>query len=131
MAVTLLVACIGITSAIFGGCAASQRRDNLHAQLVSVNVARDGFVEWDALHQLEIVSGATTLADGQARLVTYRGARVQITNAFELAYRALAVAALNSDDLSYRSAMKDVENLLVTLRKLDLTRLRAVSPPAL
>lgn len=80
-----------------GGCGPSVRDKTLSAMLVGVNATRDGFVEWDKQHQRTIADAATSVADGEAKLAAYHKAREPVIRSFEIAYRALAVAAIHGD----------------------------------
>lgn len=79
------------------GCGASQRESTLRTSFVSINAVRDGFVSWDQAHQARLVQDATSLADGQAKLAAYRAARERVDAAFQIAYRAVAFAAVTED----------------------------------
>lgn len=102
----LSLVCIALFStSLMSACSKSQRADTLHASVVSVNAARDGFVAWDREHQQSIVDHATSHEDGVAALATYRSKRGPIMDTFEVAYRALAVAATQTDDPSLKAAL--------------------------
>jgi hypothetical protein len=83
-------------------CGASQREKTLRASFVGLTAAQEGFVKWDAEHQLELVRVATSKEDGAKALEDYRGSlQADITKGFELAYRTLSTALLieNADTL--------------------------------
>jgi len=89
-------------AAIFGlmvqsGCGPSSRDKTLSTTLLSVNAARDGFIEWDKQYQESIVDAATSLEDGRDKLLAYREDRDVVLRAFEIAYRAIALAAINKE----------------------------------
>lgn len=79
------------------GCAASQRESTIKAAMVTVDTARDGFIAYDAAEQSAIVSKATSLEDGKAKLAAYRAERAKVADLFTVAYRAIAAATLNDD----------------------------------
>ena len=78
-----------------GGCGASARDKALSSTLVAVNSARDSFTTWDLAHQDEILAGSTSMEDSGKKLDVYRAARKVVEHAFEVAYRALALAAID------------------------------------
>lgn len=80
---------------VLQGCGASSRERSLRTTLTAVDVAAAGFGEWDGKHQLAIVDGAETREAAEAALAAYRGKREAVLLAFEVAYRAVAVAALD------------------------------------
>lgn len=77
------------------GCGPSARDRALSTTLLAVNSARDGFIVWDRQHQNTIIDAATSAEDGEATLGAYRERRTGVMQAFEIAYRALAVGAIN------------------------------------
>lgn len=81
-------------AALVAGCGASQRETTLRTSFVTINAAKDGFASWDQSHQAALVDAATSLSDGQAKLVAYRASRERVDAAFEVAYRAVAFAAV-------------------------------------
>ena len=83
-----------------GACTPSARKTALKTSLVSLDAAREGFVQWDKHKQTTIVADATSLEDGKTALTIHRNKRAPIIEAFTLAYSALALAAL--DDNSER-----------------------------
>lgn len=102
--------------AVSGGC--SGRQKTLRASLVAVDAARDGFVEWDKQHQLQIVEKATSKEEGRAKLDEYRTNREPIITGFEVVYRAIALAATREDDASLRDALDRAEKLFQAVTRL-------------
>lgn len=91
--VTLVALCtMGVT-----GCGPNAREKALHTSLISLNAARDGFVQWDKHKQEQIVEKAQSLEEGKAALKTYRAKRTAIVEGFTVAYSALALAALDDN----------------------------------
>jgi hypothetical protein len=88
------VAVFALLVALVVGCGASQREATLRTSFVTVNAAKDGFAAWDQAHQAALVDEATSLSDGQAKLAAYRASRERVDAAFEVAYRAVAFAAV-------------------------------------
>lgn len=81
-------------------CGPSARQKALSGALLSVNVARDGFIAWDDAHQGGIVDAcradpACTPELAHERLNAYRGDRSTVVDLFDVAYRGLAVAAID------------------------------------
>jgi hypothetical protein len=97
---------------MMGACNRSQRTDTLRASIVSVNAARDGFLQWDRAHQASIVGAATSRETGEQALASYRHEREPIVNGFSVAYRALALAATQSDDPSLKAALAEAGELV-------------------
>lgn len=105
----------------FTACGASQREKTLKVTLVAINAARDGFLVHDEARQGAIVAKAHDLEDGKTQLAAYRLARVEVVEAFELAYRTLATATFLSDDPSVKNAGKALASLLETLKRVTLS----------
>ena len=100
------------------GCNQDQRANTIRASIVAVDAARDGFVSWDRDHQMAIVDSATSRADGEAKLAAYRDQRQKVTDGFRLVYRALALAATQTDDPSLRAALDEAAKLLLVITTL-------------
>jgi len=98
------------------GC--GQRQKALRATLVGLNAARDGFATWDMGHQKTIVEQATTREEAELKLATYRGERTAVVDVLELAYRALAAAATQSDEPSAKAALAAAGEALGAIRTL-------------
>lgn len=82
-------------------CGASQREKTLQATLTATNAARDGFVAWDDAYQMGVVDKVTTSAEAdaaEAKLDAYVKRRGPVIVAFEIVYRAIAIAAILNDD---------------------------------
>lgn len=99
-------------------CSKSTRTDTLRASVVAVNAARDGFASWDRQHQQEIVEHAPTREEAEGALTTYRDRRVPVVDGFETAYRALAIAATQTDDPSLKSALAVSGELVDAIKRL-------------
>lgn len=95
LALIYIAAILGLV--LQSGCGPSARDKTLSATLLSVNAARDGFVEWDKQYQESIVDAATSLEEGKDKLLAYREDRDIVLRAFEVAYRTIAVAAINKE----------------------------------
>ena len=102
--------------AMMGACNRSQRTDTLRASIISVNAARDGFLQWDRTHQHELVAAATSRDQAEQSLATYRREREPVVNGFEVAYRALALAATQTDDPSLKVALTTAGELVDAVR---------------
>ena len=76
-----------------GGSFVDKADKTLATSLAATNAARDEFLRWDALHQLELVDAATTEVEAEAALATYRKKRAPVVKAFAVAYSAIAAAA--------------------------------------
>jgi hypothetical protein len=100
IAITLVLAVAGVFAS---GCTNNDRRDTIHATLVTVDAARDGFLAYDQAHQAEIVQTAIGADDARAKLAAYRADRDRATGPAGLlttAYRAIAAAATANDAAS-------------------------------
>lgn len=106
--------CLGLV-AIPSACNGNQRSRTLHAALIATNVARDGFVAWDAAHQAQLVESATSRAEAEAALAAYRGRRDKLISDFERVYRAIATAATQTDRPSLVEAEELGRRLLATI----------------
>lgn len=111
--IALLSTCTALT-----GCSGSQRQKTIKATLISTNAARDGFIEWDRIHQLRIVEQATTREEAEVKLKSYRAARVFVVSLFETVYRSLAIAATDTEETSLQEAMRQVRKLLKAIEAL-------------
>lgn len=90
----------------------------LKASLAALNAGRDGFVAWDDGHQQALVADAKTLEEGQASLKEYRAKREVAIRGFEIAYQALAVAALTPTAENVSVVITDLANLKTTVEAL-------------
>lgn len=97
------------------GCGASQRETTIRAALITADVARDGFVSYDAAKQSAIVNAATSLDDGRAKLAAYRDARAKVADAFTTAYRAIAAAAAVNDAISLSGIKIAIDQMLAVI----------------
>lgn len=118
LAIVELVGVLLLATSLTSACTQSQRTDTLHSAVVSVNAARDGFVAWDREHQQTIVDQATTHDDGVKALSDYRVKRQPVMDSFEVAYRALALAATQTDDPSLKAALAMSGDLIDAVKKL-------------
>jgi hypothetical protein len=94
------------------------RQKALATALAGVDGARDGFVQWDDAYQSEVVLTAKSYEEGLALLATYREQREHVVTAFELAYQALATAALSDEDTTFEVAMGRIEHLYNVMKVL-------------
>lgn len=99
-------------------CGQSQRQDTLRASVVSVNAARDAFTHWDLDHQKAILARATTRDEYQTKIAEYRSLQHKIETGFTVAYRALALAATQTDELSLSAGVKAAGDLVAAVKDL-------------
>ncbi len=111
---SLLFACLLLGAA----CNKDQRVNTIHASIVALDAARDGFVQWDHDHQMSIVDAATSREEGAAKLAAYRKKRQDVLDGFQIAYRALALAATQTDDPSLKAALDEAGKLLLLITQL-------------
>ena len=88
---------IAITTVLFwvAACGANftdKAHKTLATSLIATNAARDGFVEWDHMHQLKIVEAAQTRMEAETALATYRAKRKMVLQSFLGAYTTIAAA---------------------------------------
>jgi len=127
--VVLFLVCMALTAvSATTGCTKNQRVESIHASLVAVNAARDGFASWDNDQQQAIVAHATTREEATKALAEYRENRLKVSADFEVAYRLLAVAATQTDDLSLSAALTEASKLVEAIKK--LRAVHADPPPS-
>ncbi len=105
-------------------CGGSKRTRTLGATLTAVNAARDGFVAWDHQHQQVLVEHASSRDDADKALADYHGKRAPVVAAFEVVYRAIAVAATQSDGPSLSAALDKAAQLYEALIGLGMPVVR-------
>ncbi len=119
MSYFISVVCLALFAAsTMAACSGGQRKDTLRATVISVNAARDGFTTWDGEHQQRIVEVSTSREAAETSLHEYRDKRSTVINAVEVTYRALAMAATQSDDLSLKAALTKASELIDAINKL-------------
>jgi hypothetical protein len=97
-------------------CGPDAKQKALKYSLTGLNAARDGFVVWDASHQQKIVEDATSLEGGKLALATYRSKRESVLHAFNLAYSAIAVAALDPSTEMLMEALKAAREVYLLVK---------------
>jgi hypothetical protein len=113
----VFVSCIVL--AAVPACSSSNKRTNsISASLVAVNAARDGFTSWDRDHQVALVDKATTREESDKALASYHLQRIPVVASFEVAYRALAVAAVGNDEGSLAAAIDAAQKLIEAVKQL-------------
>lgn len=78
-------------------CGPGAREKTLRSAMINLDTARTAFVVLDRAAQAVIVETAPSLEVGQRRLAEHRANRQAVVDAFEVAYRAVALASLNKD----------------------------------
>lgn len=118
------ITCLLLFACTLGAaCSKSQRQDTLRASLVTVNAARDGFTTWDVEHQQHLVEVAVDRETAVKAVSEYRAATQKpIVDGFTVAYRALAVAATQTDEPSLKAAIVSVTELVDAVRTLTQSR---------
>lgn len=99
-------------------CTQQDRANTLRASLTAVNTAKAGFIAWDRRHQMQIVDASKTREEAESALFAYRARRTPVVEGFEVAYRALAVAATQTDEPSLRGALATAADLVDAVRRL-------------
>jgi acyl-CoA synthetase (AMP-forming)/AMP-acid ligase II len=99
-------------------CTGNQRQKTLRATVISVNAARDGFVEYDRQHQLALVEKAATREEGEKSLAAYRLKRTPVVAGFEATYIALTIALTQTDDPSLRAALEASSAMIAAIKSI-------------
>lgn len=115
---TQLALPVVVVCCLLASCGPSAKQRTLRTTLVGLNAARDGFVAWDYAHQQAIVDDATSLEDGKAKLKEYRQKREKVLVSFEIAYRALAVGALDMSVANIGEALRAADDLYAAVKDL-------------
>lgn len=105
---------------LMAACTNGQRQDTLRASIITVDTARDGFIRWDRAHQQAIAENATSRDDVEAKIAAYRAHEQRdIALSFEVAYRAIGIAATQTDQASLSGAVRAVAELLASIKALS------------
>lgn len=115
----LRAACLAIVSLLVFACGPSAKEKTIRTTLVSVNAAREGFLEYDDKWQDAIIEHASSEEEGQRRLAEYREKRSHVVEAFVTAYLTIATAALDPSDLHVADVLAAAARLYATYK--DLT----------
>lgn len=115
--VSIVCLALFVTSTM-SACNQSQRADTIHASIIAVDAARDGFVPWDLAHQKDVVSAAASRAEADDNLAKYRATQTTIVNTFVVVYRALALAGTQTDDPSLTVALQSAADLVASVKAL-------------
>lgn len=99
-------------------CAASKREKTIESTFHALNAAKDGFKIWDDSHQQSIVKRATSFEDGRIKLFVYREKREKIILAFETAYRAVALAALDKSEENVEEVLRRAKSVFDAIKLL-------------
>ncbi|MGC2778802.1 MAG: hypothetical protein WA418_24550 [Bradyrhizobium sp.] len=99
-------------------CNQSQRQDTLHASVVAVTAASDGFSKWDRAHQDILVRQAVDRDSAIKAITEYRVTQQKIADGIMLAYRTLAVASTQNDDPSLTAAIVAAQQIIDDIDKL-------------
>jgi nitrogen fixation/metabolism regulation signal transduction histidine kinase len=114
---SLICGALFMTS-VMSACSKTQRTDTIHASLIALNAARDGLTEWDRVHQHDIIDTSKTREEATTTLAAYRARRDSVVAGFEVAYRALALAATQNDDPSLHAALLAATTIVESVKSL-------------
>lgn len=103
---------------LFAACGPTARETALRTTLVTVDAARDGFEAWDQEHQGKLIATAQTGDEARASVASYREKRLVVINGFDLAYKAIAHAAVLLDDASIANALAAAADLKTAIEAL-------------
>jgi hypothetical protein len=109
------LAAFALVVAVVLGCGAAQKEHRLRATLLVIDAAREAFVRWDGERQALIVLHATSRDDGKHRLTNHRVARELIVAAFQAAYAAVALAAIEPSDAHEQEVTSSLLSLQTTI----------------
>lgn len=93
------------------GCGASGKQKVLQGTLASLDAVKAGLEIYDKEHQIEMVKESESRQETLYRIQMYRSRRAPILEALILAYKAVAVAALNPDDTNVGEVLKMLRDL--------------------
>jgi hypothetical protein len=114
--IALMLAVISIAAS----CTKNQRLSTIHASLVAVNTTRDEFAAWDLDHQRGLLASSSSREEVLAKIAAYEADpdRRKLIDGFELAYKALALAATQTDQATFDAAAEAVKALVDSFTKL-------------
>lgn len=107
-----------LCSSLTAACTQNKRADTIHAAILAVSDAREGFTTWDLQHQHVIVQSSASREDATARVAQYRAKQAKVVATFEVVFKALGLAATQNDDLSLTQALRDADDLLASVKAL-------------
>lgn len=115
----LLFACILLGAA----CTKETRSTTLHAAVLATDGAHEGFMAFDEVKIRQIANDCPP-AEGRAacdaKLQAYYAKVDRVKDGFHLVYRALAVAATQTDELSLNAAMGQLTGLIAAITALKM-----------
>ena len=103
-------------------CGPSSREKTIQTTLTATNAASAAFVEYDKLHQADIVTRAANRSDGEAQLGAWRTTQREVLVLFSDAYRTIAAAAVANDDPSLAAMASAAGALTKTLHDIGATK---------
>jgi len=103
---------------IVASCGPSAREKTLRGTFAAIDASRKAFTTWDLKHQEEIVAKAPSLIEGRTQIDAYRAERKALLDAFIVAYRAIAIAAVAQDNGSLMDALAAGKALADAIKKL-------------
>lgn len=87
-----------ITVVPFVACSPGARTTTINTTVATLDAAQKSLQTYVQDHESTIVTGATSLADGQGKLATFRSAVNKVELAIATGYRAAAAATAANDD---------------------------------
>lgn len=115
----LSLVCFALFATSLGAsCTAGQRQDTLRTTLIAANSTRDAYVAWDLRHQQYLVASAETREAGERRLSEYHAKQDTMAARFALAYQAIALASIEASDKKVEDAVRLVQDLIATFKRL-------------
>ena len=99
--------------------AGNERMQTIHASVLSVNTALDELATWDLAHRRELLDQSSSREEFIAKQAAYDDKFGRIQEARVIVYKALTIAATQTDTPSLAAALDAVKALLdsiVTLK---------------
>jgi hypothetical protein len=115
---------------VLAGCGSSAKMKVLRTTLVTVDAAREGMETFDRAYQVKTIDEAKSREDALAKIQDYRAKRAVIIEAFTIAYKTLAAAAMDPTEVNYLEALKRAQDLYKEVKKFKETLGGKPVPPA-
>jgi hypothetical protein len=106
---------------VFVGACGASRELVLAKTKAGLDAAREALVQYNAQHEDEIVTNATSHELGAKELADYRAKRANVTKVFVVAYGALAAASVD-DNKSLVELIDTAKALVAALRDLGVLK---------
>lgn len=113
----LSLVCMALfATSLASACGHGQRLDTLHTSVLAVTAARDGFTTWDLEHQHKLEGSASSREEALTKVASYRVLQAKVVAGFEVVFKALALAATQTDDPSLVDALQRADDLIASVK---------------